>query len=313
MTATSTTTARPARAASPPPTRRPRGAGRQALPWLVPATVLVGALTIAPTLHGLWLGFTATTVSGASSDAGFLGLDNHLRMLADPVFLNALRVTAVFTFGALAAQLVLGVGLALLLHRDLPGRNVARTALIATMVLSPVVVGTVWRLLLSNQGPVNDVLRLLGLPEQNWLADPSAVLPALIAVDVWQWTPLVMLIVLAGLQGISPELYEASQLDGASAWQSFRAITLPLLAPSIAIAALIRLIDAARAFDLIYAMTGGGPGDASENLNVMAFYAGFQSYEIGYASAIATVVLVFIVVACALLVRLFGVRLWGVR
>ena len=285
---------------------------RAAAPWLLPSLVVIGAMTIYPTVHGIWLSLTDTSLAGQQREASWIGLANYVQMFQSPTFMNALRVTLGYTVGALVLEMLIGLGLALLLNRDLRGRGPVRSALITTMMLSPVVVGTVWRLLLNPaQGDINGLLSTLGLPEQAWLSSSSAVVPALVLVDVWHWTPLIMLILLAGLQSVSPELYEAAQVDGASAWATFRRITLPMLKSSIAIALLIRFIDVARTFDMIYAMTGGGPGRASENLSVTAFYAGFQTYAIGYSSALSVVILGFTIVVSALITLGLGARVWS--
>ncbi len=305
------------RRGTPAPRRPPsaRGSGaRAAAPWLLPAIAVIGVMTVYPTVHGIWLSLTDRSLGGQQDAASFIGLANYAKLFGSPVFLNALRVTAVYSLGALALEMLIGLGLALLLNRDIRGRGLVRSVLISTMMLSPVVVGTVWRLLLNPaQGDFNALLSLLGLPEQAWLSSSSGVLPALIMVDVWHWTPLIMLILLAGLQAVPTDMYEAAQIDGANAWNTFRRITLPMLKPSIAIALLIRFMDVVRTFDVIYAMTGGGPGSASENLSVTAFYAGFQTYAIGYSSAISVVIFGITVLGSALIMLGFGLRMWSSR
>ena len=271
-------------------------------------------MTLYPTVHGIWLSLTDRSLAGQQVTARFVGLDQYIKLFDSPVFSNALRVTAVYTVGSLVLEMLIGLALALLLNRDIRGRGLMRSVLISTMMLSPVVVGTVWRLLLNPaQGDFNALLSVLGLPEQAWLSSSTGVLPALIMVDVWHWTPLIMLILLAGLQAVPTDMYEAAQVDGAGAWSTFRRITLPMLKPSIAVALLIRFMDVVRTFDVIYAMTGGGPGSASENLSVTAFYAGFQTYDIAYSSAISVVIFGITVLGSALIVLVFGVKMWSSR
>lgn len=301
-----------------PARRRPRdsrpSSARGAALWLLPAVAVIAVMTIYPTVHGVWLSLTNRSLSGQQDAASFVGLAQYAKLFQSPVFHNALRVTAVYTIGALVLEMLIGLGLALLLNRDIRARGLMRSVLISTMMLSPVVVGTVWRLLLNPaQGDFNTLLSALGLPEQAWLSSSTGVLPALIMVDVWHWTPLIMLILLAGLQAVPTDMYEAAQVDGASAWSTFRRITLPMLKPSIAVALLIRFMDVVRTFDVIYAMTGGGPGSASENLSVTAFYAGFQTYDIAYSSAISVVIFGITVLGSALIVLVFGVRMWSSR
>jgi multiple sugar transport system permease protein len=179
------------------------------------------------------------------------------------------------------------------------------------MVMTPVIVGTAWRLMYNpGWGLINYFLGLVGIPEQAFLAQAHTVIPALVVVDVWEWSPFVMLILLAAMQSISVELYEAAIVDGASAIQKFRYVTLPLLKPAIAVALLIRTMDCFRTFDVIFAMTGGGPGTSSQNLNILAYYTGLEFFRISSASAIAFISLVIITLISMLIVRFFGVELW---
>lgn len=283
--------------------------GRNALPWLAPAIIVVLALTLWPTIQGVAMSFTGKTLVGVGQ--GFIGFDNYAQLFQTSEFWSALGVTIIFTVSAVVVQLILGTALALLMTREMIGRGPIRTAILCTMIISPVVVGTVWRLLLNpGSGPITNLLRLVGIDGQQWLASPGTVVPTLIAIDSWQWTPLMMLIMMAGLQSISSDIYEAAQVDGAHAWQSLRHITLPLLVPSIGVAVLIRTIDAFRTFDMIYAATGGGPGTSSETLNIYAYLQGFQAYQIGYASAISVVMLVVVLIGVSLLQVIFGKHLW---
>lgn len=285
------------------------GPGFKALPWLAPAIIVVATLTLWPTIQGIALSFTGTTLVGPSQ--GFIGLANYQQLLATSEFWSSLWTTLIFTIAAVIVELVVGTALALFMNHETAGRGPVRTAILSTMIISPVVVGTIWRLLLNpGNGPVSSLLSFLGLPGQQWLASPSTVVPTVIAIDAWQWTPLMMLIVMAGLQSISPEIYEAAQVDGSGAWQTLRNVTLPLLVPSLGVAVLIRTIDAFRTFDMIYAATGGGPGTSSETLNIYAYLQGFQAYQIGYASAISVVMLIVVMLAVTGLQRAFGRYLW---
>jgi multiple sugar transport system permease protein len=278
--------------------------------FLAPAIVALLVLTIYPLIYGLRLSLgNYDLLTGMSAEEWTLR--NYVNLFSDKDFLSALRFTLVFVAVAVPLQLVLGFGLALLLSERIPGRAIARTGIISAMVLTPVVVGTAWRLMYNPElGLVNYFAGLVGLEPQAFLADPKLVMPALIAVDTWQWTPLVMLILLAGLQALPTDVYEAASVEGAGPFQTFWHITLPLLKPTIAIAVLIRTIDCYRTFDIIYAMTGGGPGNASQNLNIFAYYAGFEFYHISAASAVAVTSLITITIICTLIVRGFGVELW---
>ncbi|HAN94245.1 MAG TPA: sugar ABC transporter permease, partial [Firmicutes bacterium] len=177
--------------------------------------------------------------------------------------------------------------IALILNRDMRGKNVIKTLFLLPMVATPVAVGMVWLLMYEPSiGVINYFLRMLGLPQGLWLASPAQALGSLILVDVWQWTPMITLIVLAGLAALPSEPYEAALVDGASTLQSIRLITLPLLQPTILAAMTLRAIDAFKTYDIIYTMTQGGPGYATETLNIYSFVLGFQYFQMGKASAL---------------------------
>jgi multiple sugar transport system permease protein len=180
--------------------------------------------------------------------------------------------------------------------------------------MTPVIVGTAWRLMYNpGWGLISYFLSQFGVKEQAFLAKAGTVLPALVLVDVWEWSPFVMLILLAALQSVPLELYESAVVDGASAFQKFRYITLPMIKPAFAVALLIRTMDCFRTFDTIFAMTGGGPGTSSQNLNVMSYYTGLEFFHISSASAIAVVSLVMITVISSWILKVFGVSLWRSR
>jgi multiple sugar transport system permease protein len=188
------------------------------------------------------------------------------------------------------APVVLGTLAALVFHAEFPFRGFLRGIFVMPMMATPVAIAVVWTMMFHPQlGVMNYLLTLVGIPPQLWIFDPSTVIPALVLVETWQWTPLVMLIVLGGLAAIPTEPYESAQIDGASYLQQFRYITLPMIAPFLMVAVVIRLIDALKSFDIIFGMTQGGPGTASETLNLYLYQTAFAYSDIGYASAIAIV------------------------
>ena len=194
--------------------------------------------------------------------------------------------TFYFTFGAILVEAVIGTGLALVLNREFKGKNSMKFILLLPLVSTPVAIGIVWNLFYDPTiGFLNYCLKFLGLAQSGWVTDAKTVLPSLILVDVWQWTPMIALIVLAGLAGLSSEPYESAMVDGANGLQTFTLITLPMIMPTILTAVILRAIDALKTFDIIYAMTGGGPGYASETINIMAFKYSFEYFDLGTASA----------------------------
>ena len=255
-------------------------------------------MTIFPTIYSLWMSTQQYNLSRPDL-AHFVGLRNYGQLLSDDLFWKALRVTFVFSFSVLALQFVVGFFVANLFDRERRGMNLLRTLFIIPVFASPVALGLTWRYMYQpGYGLINHVLESVGLPRINWLASPQWALPAVIAVDVWQWTPFVALILLAGMQSISPEITEAAELDGLTRFQYLWRIVLPLLTPIIVVVGLIRLIDALKTFDMIYIITRGGPGTATYNLPLHAYSMGFASFLMGPSAAVAWVV-VIIVNICA--------------
>ena len=221
----------------------------------------------------------------------WVGLQNFRDLLADPRVWAALRTTLVFALPAVCLELLLGLGLALLLARGVPGAVVFKSVLLVPLMVAPVVTGFTWSFMLHPDfGPLPELLRavgLTGLGTAPVLASRVLVIPTLVLVDAWVATPFMMLVLLAGLQAIPPEPYEAAQVDGASALQRFRFITLPLLTPAILVALLIRTINAVNFFDIAFVMTGGGPGTASEVLALFNYRIAFGDFDMGYGAAVS--------------------------
>ncbi len=286
------------------------------LPILLLAPSVLGMLilTIYPLVSGLHLTLVDFDLLTTAPQGQWNWFRNYTDLFRSKDFWDALRFTLTYTVSAVSLELLIGFGLAVLLTQRLPGRTIVRTAIISAMVMTPVIVGTAWRLMYNpGWGLLTYLLGQLGLPRLALLAQTSTLLPALVVVDVWEWSPLVMLILMAGLQSLPVEPYEAAQVDGATSLQSFRYITLPLLRPAIAIALLIRTMDCLRTFDTIFAMTGGGPGTASQNLNILSYYTGLEFYHMSSAATMAFIGLVLITLVCNLIVRVFGAELWRSR
>ncbi|HVN35025.1 MAG TPA: sugar ABC transporter permease [Casimicrobiaceae bacterium] len=271
--------------------------------FIAPALVVVGAVIIFPWLFTLWMSVLDWKIG---SSAHFVGLGNYAALATNQRFAEAILHTFYFTALAVILPLVLGTAAAMIFHREFPLRGVLRGVFIMPMMATPVAVALVWTMMFHpQQGVLNYLLSLVGLPPSLWVYSPTLVIPSLVLVEIWHWTPLVMLIVLGGLAALPTEPYESARLDGASEWQLFRHITLPLVAPFIVVAAVIRTIDALKTFDTIYVITGGGPGTASETINLYLYLQAFAFYNIGTASA---VVVVFFVIVLALALLLLHVR-----
>jgi len=225
--------------------------------------------------------------------SGFAGLGNYEKMGGDPRFWNSLVLTGIYTASTVVLQVVLGLSLALLVLSIPRGQGLLRVAAILPIVLAPVVVGLFWRTLVlaPDFGLVDLVTRALGLGSHNWLGDPQLALVSVIAIHTWQWTPFAFLVLLASLATLPPDIYEAARLDRASAWKRFVHITLPLLRPAIVMVVILRMMTALSAFAAIFAATGGGPGSATEILNLYAYRTSFSELNLGYGASLAMVLL----------------------
>lgn len=269
----------------------------------MPALVAVGAVIVFPWLFTVWMSAFDWKIG---SVAHFVGLDNYRQLATNQRFAEAILHTFYFTLLAVVFPLVFGTIAALIFHRQFPFRGPLRSIFTMPMMATPVAVALVWTMMFHpQQGVLNYLLSLVGLPPSLWVYSPTLVIPSLVLVEIWHWTPLVMLIVLGGLAALPSEPYESARLDGASEWQLFRYITLPLLAPFLIVAAVIRTIDALKAFDTIYVISQGGPGTASETINMYLYLQAFAFYNVGNASA---VVVVFFVIILALALLLLHVR-----
>ncbi|WP_430691713.1 carbohydrate ABC transporter permease [Mesorhizobium captivum] len=222
----------------------------------------------------------------------FAGADNFLRLLTDEQFHVGLWNTLVFTVFAVGTEFLLGLGLALLLDRYVRRLNFLKTILMLPMMLPPVAVAITWKLIYEPQfGVLNEIMFRLGLPLQAWAGDVRLAMFSVIVADVWQWTPFMFLLMLAGLASLPDEPYEAAAIDGASAWRQFWDLTLPFLKPVIAIALLLRIMDALRLFDLVFILTGGGPADRTKTLSLYIYQVAYRFADPSYAAAISLFVL----------------------
>ncbi|MCQ4162467.1 sugar ABC transporter permease [Roseomonas sp. GC11] len=267
--------------------------------FIVPAGIVVLAVILFPWAFTLFMSAHEWKIGGGHS---YVGLGNYQKLFTDERFLLSIARTFYFTALAVVLPMVFGVAAALVFNRNFPLRGLARTVFILPMMATPVAVALVWTMMFHPQlGVLNWILTQFGIPPSMWIYDAKTVIPTLVMVEVWHWTPLVMLIVLGGLASLPQDPYEAAKIDGANGWQSFRHITLPLLLPFIVVALIIRTIDALKAFDTIYVITQGGPGTSSETINIFLYLQGFAYYNMGYASAVVVVFFLLIVSLAALL------------
>ena len=290
----------------------PREGGRRWLSdgrlYILPAIALLAVMAIGPAVYlfGNSL-FDYHLLQPENSE--FVGLGNYVDALTTPQTYDRLWNTAIFVVAAVAIEIVLGTGLALLLDR--PGRDIkiAASLLLLPMAVTPVVAALVFRALLNPlYGWVDYYLRAFGLVDRpiEWLSEPLTAWIAVIGLDVWQWTSFVALIVLAGLQGMDREPQEAASIDGASTWQKFRYVTLPMIKPFIVVALLLRTIQAFKVFGTVQVLTNGGPGGATEIFNLTIYRVSLQNFQVGYGAALGIIFLILLSIVAAQLLRLLG-------
>ncbi len=270
--------------------------------FLTPALVLLLFILVGPFGFMVWTGFTDLSYALPNRDGNFVGFDNFRRLMGDPLFWDSFLLTLKFMVVAVSIELVLGFAIAMLLFHQLQRRRLVLTLLMVPMMLAPVAIGLIWKLLLQGDfGMMTYYLRKVGIlgDQEVLLSDPDLVLPAVVAIDVWQWTPFVVLVMLAGLMSLPREPFEAAVMDGARPAQILRDITLPLLRPIIALVVLLRGIDAFKEFDKVFILTGGGPGIATELLSIYAWRVNFREWNLGYGAVCAFMVYLVVLILCA--------------
>ncbi len=275
--------------------------------FIAPAVLVMFAGLAFPVLQSLYLSFYDWKIGTPLKSAEYVGLDNYIRLISDPDVRESLWVTIRFGLWTISIEMFLGIALALLLEKPIRGASVFRTIFILPLMVSPVVVGLIWRYLFDARvGWVNYYLGTwFGIEPQVWLGDAELAFFAIVLTDIWQWTPFIFIIVIAGLQALPSEVLEASHVDGANWWQQIFLVKLPMISSILVIALLMRLIDVFRALEVMYIMTGGGPGRATELMSLHIYNRAFDAQLLGYASAIA-VLLIAIVFVISISILLIG-------
>ena len=287
--------------------RLPTQGRGEVLLLLGPCALYLAAFSIFPLVTSLVRSFQ--DYNTRADTWRWVGLDNYSQLIHSSDFWTVVENTVLLTVVGVAIQVVLGTALALFFNQQLRGGSIVRGILILPMLLTPIVVGLMWRALLDpNWGILNWLFVQLGFGHVGWLSDPSVALWTLVVVDSWQWTPFVFVIVYARLQALPQEVFEAGSVDGASWFQRTLYLTLPLLMPAIVFAAVFRAIDAFRTFDLVYGLTNGGPGESTTTLSFQAFQNGFEFQHYGYASAISYVMVLAAAIGVTLLFKVVKVR-----
>ncbi|MDR1640524.1 MAG: sugar ABC transporter permease [Clostridiales bacterium] len=277
---------------------------RHVLAFMLPAIAAVAFFAIYPLAYTGALSLQKFNLT-SGAPAKFIGLGNYVRLFSDSQFMNSLKVTAIYTIWGVLATMVLGVLLALLLNSKGKLVGFLRAVSLVPMLICSMALSVAWALVYNtNFGALNAILQALGLPTQNFLGTVKTALPSLIAIDVWQFTPYVMILTLAGLKGISPELYEAARIDGANQMQCFWKITIPSLRGVLVTTLVMRVIDTFKTFEKPLVLTNGGPAMSTDTINLHVFNTAFSSWDMGYGSAGSIVITLIIALFSAAFIRL---------
>jgi multiple sugar transport system permease protein len=274
---------------------------------IAPAIFLLLLIGLFPLIYSLIVSFQRITMM--EEDHSFAGFANYAQLFTDKRLWQSLLHTGIITVIALPVELVCGLLMAQLFLERMPGRQIFVSLLVLPTVISPIVAGATWRLLFDNRyGPINQILGwFAGEPVAAlWTVNPNLVYPAIILCEIWQWTPFMFLILLAALSNVDKSLTEAAEIDGAGYWRTFRKIVLPAIWPVMAIAILIRSLDLVRIFDIIWALTQGGPGTMTETISIYTYVQGFNQFETSYTAAIAFLVIVLLTVIVTWAIRRMG-------
>lgn len=277
--------------------------------FIMPAVALILGIMIFPLLYSFGNSFTDWNIQ--STETSFIGLQNYGQVLTDSRWLEALTRTLAVTVVAVSMELLLGFVIAQLLVDELPGKRIIVPLLVFPVVTNPIVVGFIWKVLFNpGYGPINQIIGWFMMSEfdVSWLTNDKLAIVAITIAEIWQWTPFMFLVMLAGLTAINPELFEAAAIDGASQWQIITRVTIPVMKPLIIIAVLIRALDVLKLFDLVFVMTAGGPGNASETISHYIYLLGFKFFRLGYAAAASYLLLVIVTILVFILMWQFRTR-----
>ncbi|MFN8636813.1 MAG: sugar ABC transporter permease [Chloroflexota bacterium] len=293
-----------------------RADARLGLLLAAPAILTILMIAVIPLAGTIWDSLFRLSLRFENAPRPFIGLENYVSVLSDDAFFNALSVTGLVAVASVAAELVLGTIIALLINRPFLGRGIVRASVLVPWALTTVVSAKMWAWIYDGRyGVANDLLMRLGLIDAPiiFLVRPEVTIWAMIGAEIWKTTPFMALLILAGLQLIPQELYEASSLDGASPWQAFWRVTLPILKPTILVALLFRTIDAVRMFDLPRVLTNGGPGKSTETIVLYTYNTMFTSLNFGYGSTLAVVTFAIVMLVSFVYIKILGAPTQGAR
>jgi multiple sugar transport system permease protein len=275
--------------------------------FLLPGVIWVLCFTLFPLLYSLGLSFTDKRLGRRPRPAKYIGLQNFSDIFSDNRVSEVLEMTIFLIVGSVVLTVVLGTLIAWLFNHEIPGLRAFRSILTLPIFAAPIALGQLGMILFNEQsGPINHLIRSVGADPVYWITDPWSARFAVLIVDVWQWTPFVFIIVLAAMQSVPDELYEAARLDTSSAWTMFRKITFPMIAPALGTVTMLRMVETFKILDIPYTLTGGGPGVSTQTYSFYIYLEGLRFFDMGYASAMA-----YILVIVAIIVT--SIFFWRVR
>lgn len=261
---------------------------------IAPPLLFFLLLSVIPLVLSIYYSLTSKDISGAGR---WVGIDNYKRLFDDQIFIDGYINTLIYAGSAVSIQYVLGLGLAVLVHSAPRGQRFLRFVILVPLMVAPLIVGFIWQTLLdSRYGPINDVITSLGGSPVSWLTDPTLAFISVLLVDTWQWTPFMFLILYAGLRTLPVEPFEAARVDGASGWRVFKDLTLPMLIPASIAAILLRGIESFKLFDIVFYLTGGGPGSSTATTTLTAYFTGLRSGNVGYGAAMTVILLLTVII-----------------
>lgn len=285
---------------------------RHILPYLmlIPALLILLAVIVGPSIYAIVISFKSWDLTNPLAGQPFVGLQNYRTLLSDQYFWSALEISSIFAVGATTIELLLGLGMAILLNELHFLKNIINAVILIPLMVTPVVVGLIWRYMFDpSNGLIYYFLSFIpGGSQFGGLTSTHTALFSAMIVDTWEMTPFIILVLLAGLSALPGDLYEAARIDGASRWQEFRYITLPLLLPILLLVTLIRFMDSFRTFDTVYILTGGGPGISTEMISLYDFDTAFKTFQLGYGMTLSVVTLLLLIVLSFVLMRLIRRR-----
>ena len=270
---------------------------RAGLIFLMPGVIWVLCFTVFPLIYSLRLSFTDKRLGRSNRPVRYIGLDNYREIFKDERVAEVMEMTIFIIVASVILTIVLGIFIAWLFNHDIPGLHAFRAILTLPIFAAPIALGQLGMILFNEQsGPINHMIRGLGGTEVYWITDPWSARFAVLIVDAWQWTPFVFIIVLAAMQSVPDELYEAARLDTASAWTLFRKITLPMILPALGTVAMLRLVETFKILDIPYTLTGGGPGVSTQTYTFYTYLEGLRHFDMGYASALAYMLVIVAII-----------------